>query len=319
MSAFAYCCSMPDKDQAVSQLAQLAYAVAADSGLEQMLLRPFEWGSDGRDEESHMFANGVDDSAPTSMFSIRALLDAHARAALEHLRASAVLLDQSGAEPQLLSIAALGRISCEASATAFWLAEPGIGWRARLARCNGLQRYSVQQRVKQGQQQVELYATSPSRQALGQLRELLSEMDEWREQMDLEDVRRPSYSDLMQALAENDGQESAEAGRLFYALGSSSVHSDPLMVERALGGLSPAASTYSAALKIQASLRCWRWLHLRICEWSGWEPAHDPMATSERITLDLMMGHLGDVARLPWPREDIMGYIQHLQETLGQP
>ena len=46
-------------------------------------------------------------------------------------------------------------------------------------------------RVKQGQQQVDLHATAPSRQTLGQLRELLSEMDAWREQMDLEDARRP--------------------------------------------------------------------------------------------------------------------------------
>lgn len=90
--------------------------------------------------------------------------------------------------------------------------EPGIGWRARLERCSGLQRYAVHQRVKQREQQVDLYATSPSRQTLGQLREMLSEMDEWRKRMGLADVRRPFYTDLMQALAKSDGQESAEAG-----------------------------------------------------------------------------------------------------------
>ena len=310
---------MPYNDQAVSQLAQLAHAVVADSGLGQLFVRPFESGTVAHEEECDMVANGVDDGSPTSMLSIRAMLDAHARAALEHLRASVIMLDRSRAEPPLLSIAALGRISCEASATAFWLADPEIGWRDRLARCSGLQRHALHRRVKQGQLQVDLFETSPNRQALGQLRTNVSEMDEWCEQMGLEYVGKPSYTHLMQELAESDGQDSARAGGLFYALGSDSVHSDPLAVEHALGGLSPAASTYSAALKIQASLRCWRWLHLRICGWAGWEPAADPVATSEHITHSLMMDHLGDVARLPWPREDIMGYIQHLQELLGQP
>ena len=43
------------------------------------------------------------------------------------------------------------------------------------------------------------------------------------------------------------------------------------------------------------------------------------MAPSESITHSLLMGHLGDVARLSWPQEDIMGNIQHLQELLGPP
>ena len=313
---------MPDRDDAVSQLAQLAqlaYAVVADSGLEQLLVRPFESGSEGREEEIHMVVNGVDDLAPTSMFSIRAMLDAHARAALEHLRASAVMLDGSRAEPPLLSIAALGRISCEASATAFWLAEPEIGWRDRLARCNSLQRHASRHWMRQGEQQVNLFETSPTLQHLEQWRAEHSEMDAWREQMGLEDLRVPQYTNLMQELTELGGQESAAVGRLLYSLGSDSVHSNPVMVERALGGLSPAASTYSAALKIQTSLRCWRCLHLRICGWAGWEPAADPVAASEHITHSLMMGHLGDVAQLPWEREDIMGYIQHVQEVLGRP
>ena len=64
-----------------------------------MFVRLFESGSEGRGEENRMVANGVYDSAPTSMCSIRAMLDAYARAALEHLRASAVLhcsTNQSG-------------------------------------------------------------------------------------------------------------------------------------------------------------------------------------------------------------------------------
>ena len=130
---------MSASDTAVSKLVALAIAVSESASTEQMLLSPFEEGSIARAEEDDIGAADITDNDVTSMLTVRELLDSYIRSAIAHIRAAAVLMGSDRSTTPLLSIAALSRISCEASGIAFWLSDPELPWNERLKRCSQLQ------------------------------------------------------------------------------------------------------------------------------------------------------------------------------------
>ena len=124
-----------DVATALGLLVEISNRVAESAATGQMLLCPFEGFFIASTEKHDMDAAGITNDDVTSMFTVRMMLDSYIRSATEHMRAAALLLGSGDTTP-LLSIAALSRISCEASGFAFWLSDPDIGWNVRLKRCN---------------------------------------------------------------------------------------------------------------------------------------------------------------------------------------
>ena len=148
-----------DVATALGLLVEISNRVAESAATGQMLLCPFEDFFIASTEKHDMDAAGITDDDVTSMFTVRMMLDSYIRSATEHIRAAALLLGTGDMTP-LLSIAALSRISCEASGFAFWLSEPDIGWNIRLKRCNQLQFLMIEETLRGSRGFTDLFQTS---------------------------------------------------------------------------------------------------------------------------------------------------------------
>ena len=306
---------------AISVLIEISNGVAESAATGQMLLCPFEEFFAASTEKHDMDAAGITNDDVTSMFTVRRMLDSYIRAATEHIRAAALLLGTGGTTP-LLSIAALSRISCEASGFAFWLSDSDIGWNIRLKRCNQLQFLMIEEALKGSKGFADLFPTDWVQRRTAELRAERIAVIEWAKQRNWDSRGRapsfsnwsddvPSLTQLMRDLVESSG-EPAEMGQMLYSVGSGAVHSNPILVDRAVYELTPSARQYSAVLKIKTALRCYRLLRLRIEQWTGWESETEWFTTVEQIGQVLLEPYLRELPYLPLPMEEIQEYMQHL-------
>ena len=306
---------------AISLLVEVSNGVAESAATGQMLLCPFEEFFAARTERSDMDATGISDDDMTSMFTVRTMLDSYIRSATEHIRAAALLLGTGGTTP-LLSIAALSRISCEASGYAFWLSDPDIGWNSRLKRCNQLQFLMIDETLRGSKGFADLLPTSWVQRRIGELRAERTAVIEWAKQRNWDSQGRtpsfsnwsediPSQTQLMRDLVESSGEPTV-IGQMLYAVGSGAVHSNPILVDRAVYELTPIARQYSAVLKVKAALQCYHLLRVRIEQWTGWESETPWFTTVEQIGQALFYPYLRELPYLPLPMEEIREYMQHL-------
>ena len=268
-----------------------------------------------------MDAAGITNDDVTSMFTVRMMLDSYIRSATEHIRAAALLLGSGDTTP-LLSIAALSRISCEASGFAFWLSDPDIGWNGRLKRCNQLQFLMIEETLRGSRGFTDLFPTPWVQKRTEELRAERSAVIEWAKQRIWDSQGKPpsfsnwsddvpSLTQLMRDLVESSG-EPAAMGQMLYSVGSGAVHSNPILVDRAVYEITPIARQYSAVLKIKTALRCYHLLRMRIEEWTGWASETEWFNTVERIGQVLLDPYLRELPYLPLSMEQIQEYMQHL-------
>lgn len=314
----------PERDNvsaATDLLVEISNGVAESAATGQMLLCPFEDFSIASTERDDVDAAGITNDDVTSMFTVRTMLDSYIRSATEHIGAAALLISTDGTIP-LLSIAALSRVSCEASGFAFWLSDPDIGWNTRLKRCNQLQFFMIE-KVRSGSKGfTDILQTSWVQKRTQELLDERAAVIEWAKLRDWDSQGRPpsfsNWSDdipslrqLMGDLAESSG-EPAAIGQMFYSMGNEAVHSNPILVDRAVYELTPIARQYSAVLKIKTALRCYHLLRVRIAEWTGWEPETKWFDTVEQIGQAFFYPYLRELPYLPLPMEQMQEYMQHL-------
>ena len=266
-------------------------------------------------------AAGITNDDVTSMFTVRMMLDSYIRSATEHIRAAGLLLGTGGTTP-LLSIAALSRISCEASGFAFWLSDPDIGWDIRLKRCNQLQFLMIQETLRGSKGFADHFPTPWVQKRTEELRAEKTAVIEWAKQRNWDSQGKspsfsnwsediPSLTQLMRDLVASSG-EAAAMGQMLYSVGSEAVHSNPILVDRAVYEITPIARQYSAVLKIKTALRCYHLLRVRIEEWAGWASETEWFNTVERIGQVLLDPYLRELPYLPLSMEQIQEYMQHL-------
>ena len=309
---------------ALGLLVEISNGVAEGAATGQMLLCPFEDFFIASTEKQDMDAAGITDDDVTSMFTVRTMMDSYIRSATEHIRAAALLLGTGGTIP-LLSIAALSRISCEASGFAFWLSDPDIGWNIRLKRCNQLQFRMIEEALRGSKGISDLFQTSWVESRTQDYRAERNAVIEWAKQRNWDSQGKapsfsnwsediPSLTQLSRDLVESSG-EPAAIGQMLYSMGSGAVHSNPILVDRALYEITPIARQYSAVLKIKMALRCYHLLRVRIEEWTGWESETEWFYTVERVGQVLFEPYLRELPYLPLPLEQMQEYMQHLSEV----
>ncbi|MCY3649509.1 MAG: hypothetical protein OXG40_07200 [Acidimicrobiaceae bacterium] len=270
---------MPAYVLAIERLAELSIDVAESASTLQLPSRAFEVSSIARMEESLMAAAGITDEDLTCMASVREMLDTYTRSATEHIRAAAVLMSSGEPDIPVLSMAALSRISSEASNVAFWLCDPDISWSDRLKRCNQLQ-YKMLDDALQGSQSFSKYCPTPAIVVeIEAFREYRDRVLNWAKQRNWSQEGRPPsrkgwlrairFTQLMRELAESSGA-GPDFGQILYSSGSGTVHSNPILVERALFGFAPEVARYAAAIKVKQALRCHCLLMERVEKWTGW-------------------------------------------------
>ena len=261
---------MSTSGTAVGQLVALATGLAESASPGQMRLCPFERCSTARSEEAVISAAGITDDDVTCMFTVRWILDSYICSATEHIRAAAVLMGSDGPITPVLPIAALSRISCEASGVAFWLSDPDLGWEGRLKRCNKLQFKMNKSAMKGLNEFYDLVQTTWVSGRVESYQDEITEVLEWANRRGWSDHQGnppsrknwtediPSFTHLMRELVESSG-EPGVLGQIIYSVSSGVTHSNPLLVGLAYD-LTPAAHECSAALKIKTALRCYRLL-----------------------------------------------------------
>ncbi len=310
---------------AVRDLVALSIGVAESAATGQILLCPFERFSIAKTEKDDIAAAGITDEDVTSMFTVQTMLDSYIRAATEHIRAAAVLMGSNESTMPLLSIAALGRISCEASGVAFWLCNPDLCWEDRLRRCNQLQFKMIKDALRGSKDFRDLFQTSWIDRSIDGYKNQEDTVLDWARQRSWDyqgsppsrsnwSKEVPTFTQLVRELVESSG-EPAVLGQMLYSVGSGAVHSNPILVDRSLYELTPASRQYSAALKLKTALRCYCLLRDRIAEWTGWEPETDWFGAVEHRVQRLFIAHLSELPYLPVTAEEIQEYRQHLSEV----
>lgn len=317
---------MSESAAAVRELVALVTDVTGGATAGRLLSSPFEEGSIAAAEQGEIDLAGITDDGVTSMRTVRGMLDSYSRSAAAHLRAAAVLAGADGGATLLLSITALSRISCEASATAFWLCDPRLGWDERLRRCSHLQFKAFQDGLRPSQRFIEVLSTPWGEEAVAGYRDGMNEVIGFAQERHWTYRNRspsdsnwskgvPSFTRLMRDLVADVG-EPAAVGQMLYSSGSGVVHSNPILVDLVLSQLTPPAERYAAALKIKYALLCRRLLWDRIAEWTGWECEGDRYDEAERITQVLTGLRLDELRRSPDPTGDVAEYRRYLSEAL---
>ena len=313
---------MPTSAAAIRALVALSRSVAENAATGQMRLRPFGEFSIARAEERNIATAGITDEDVTSMFAVRALLDSYVRSATEHIRAAALLMESGGGTTPLLPIAALSRISCEATGVAFWLADTDLGWEDRLKRCNQLQFKLIKDALRGSTGYGNLFRTPWIEKALEDDQSYMTEV------IDTAKLRRwdykgkspsrsnwakaiPTYTQMMRHLVQSS-DEPADLGQMLYSVDSGVVHSNPILVNRALNELTPVAARCSAALRIKTALRCHLLLADRITDWTDWEAEPDWFSEVERSCNVLLELHLQELLDVSASSEETQRYVQHL-------
>ena len=310
---------------AVSKLVALAIAVAESASTEQMLLSPFGEGSIARVEEVDIGAADITDNDVTSMVTVRELLDSYRRSATAHIRAAAVLMGSDRSATPLLSIAALSRISCEASGIAFWLSDPKLPWNERLKRCNQLQFKMFAEALRPSKQFAKVLSTSLIAKNIVEYRDAKINVIDFAKRRDWDyhgqspsnsnwSKAIPSFTQIMRDLLIYSGQPAA-AGQMLYSVGSGAVHSNPLLVDRALGRLEPVAEQYSAALKIKHALWCHHLLEGQITKWTDWNNEVGWLDELEQISQTLLNLYQQETQCSPGSTEERQEYRQYFSEV----
>ena len=313
-------------DTAVSKLVALAIDVAESASLGQVLLSPFEGCSIARVEEDDIGAAGITDNDVTSMLTVRNMLGSYSRSATAHIRAAAVLMGSERSTPPLLPIAALSRISCEASGIAFWLSDPELPWKERLKRCNQLQFKIIEDALRSSTKFTEVLPTSWNKTVIAHYRDEMTNLIDfakqrkWNHQGQPPSISNwskaiPSSTQLMRDLVMSIG-EPAAVGQMLYSVGSGVVHSNPNLVDLALDQIKPVAGQYSAALKIKTALRFHHLLMNRITKWTDWSTEGDWFDELEQIYQVLRNLYLHEMRCSPDPTGELQAYQQHLSEVL---
>ena len=316
---------MSASDTAVSKLVALAIAVAESTSTEQMLLSPFEEGSIARAEEYHIGAADIADNDVTSMLTVRDMLDSYRRSAIAHIRSSAVLMGSDRSTTPLLSIAALIRISCEASGIAFWLSDPELPWNERLKRCNQLQFKMIADALRPSKQFAKVLSTSLIAKNIAEYRDAKINVIDFAKRRDWDyhgqlpsnsnwSKAIPSFTQIIRDLLIYGGQPAA-AGQMLYSVGSGAVHSNPLLVDLALGQLEPMAEQYSAALKIKHALWFHSLLEDRITKWTDWNNEVDWLDDLQQISQTLLILYLQETQCSPGSTEGRQEVRQHFSEV----
>ena len=292
-------------DTVVSKLVALAIGVAESASKGQMFLPPFEECSIARVEENSIAAAGIIDSDVTSMLTVRQMLDSYSRSAIAHMRAAAGLLGLDRSSPPVLSIAALSRISCEASSIAYWLSDPELHWNERLKRCNQLQSTMFEEARRPSKKFAKVLSTSFIETKLAEYRAEATSVIDFAKQRDWNHDGKPpsnsnwsegipSFTQLIREVVTSIG-ESPAVGEMLYSVGSGVVHSNPIMVDLALDQITPAAGQYAAALRIKTALRFHHLLMDRIAKWTDWETDGNWFDELERICQVLLIRHLHEM------------------------
>ena len=230
----------------------------------------------------------------------------------------------------LLPIVALSRISCEATGVAFWLSDPDLGWEDRLKRCNQLQFKLIEEALRGSTGFGSLFPTPWIEKALEDGRGYRTKVIDWAKlrRWDYKDKSPsrsnwakeiPKFTQMMRDLVESS-DEPAVLGQMLYSVGSGVVHSNPILVNRALNELTPVAARWSAALRIKTALRCHLLLADRITNWTDWEAEPDWFSEAEQTCNVLLELHLRELLDLSASSEEIQGYVRHLSavfELLG--
>ena len=282
--------------------------------------------SPAKSEEDAASIAGIKTGDVTSMFMVRMMLDAYTRSATEHIRATGALLGSGQPTMPLLSIAALSRISCEASAVAFWLSDPTISWDDRLRRCNQLQ-FKAHEDARRGTKSFERIL-----QTFWTEKKIVEYEEETAATLDWANLRRwdcagaplsrsnwsneiPSFTQMMCDVVESSGEPSV-LGRALYSGGSGVVHSNPILVGMALDELTPAAREFSAALRCKTALRFYCLLIHRINEWSGWKSDSDWFDTAERACATLFSLYVEDLPTLLPSDQELDEYLLHVSSAI---
>ena len=316
---------IPASDTAVRKLVALAIDVTDRASTGQIFLSPFERSSIAGVEEIDMLAAGITDNDVTSMLEIRQMLDSYDRSAIAHIRAAAVLMGSDRSAPPLLSIAALSRISCEASSIAFWLSDPELNWDARLQRCNHLQFRMLEDGLVPSKKFAKVLSTPFIEAKLAEYREGMNDVIDFAKRRDWKHEDQspsnsnwskgiPRFTQFMRDLVESKG-EPATVGQMLYSLGSGVVHSNPILVGLASHQVTPVAGQYSAALKIKNAMWCYRLLMDRTAKWTDWETGGDWFDEVQRICQVLQSLYEHEIQCLPDPTEELKEYQRHLSEV----
>ena len=319
---------MSTRDQAIHDLVELGLDVAAHGDLlgRMLLSSEFMASSVAKSEEGALSIAGIKTGDVTSMFIVRIMLGSYIRAATEHIRAAALLIESDEPALPLLSIAALSRISCEASSVAFWLSDPAIGWADRLKRCNQLQ-YKAFEEAKAGSTSFStIIETSWIEKKIDEYEEEMIVALNWANEKGWTCNGRPpsrsnwgkavpSFNQLTRDLVKSSG-EPAVLGRALYSGGSGVVHSNPILVGMALDELTPAAREFSAALKCKTALRFYCLLTHRVNRWTGWQADTDWFNTAERACAVLFPLYVKDLPNQLDSDEELQEYLQHISDAI---
>ena len=313
-------------DTIVSKLVALAIGVAESASTGQVFLSPFEECSIARVEENGIAAAGIIDSDVTSMLTVRQMLDSYSRSAIAHMRAAAVLLGSDRSSPPVLSIAALSRISCEASSIAYWLSDPELHWDERLKRCNQLQFTMFEEARRPSKKFAKALSTIFIETRVAGYRDEATSVIGFAKQRDWKhDGKPPSksnwsegippFTQLMREVVTSIG-ESPAVGDMLYSVGSGVVHSNPILVDLALDQITPAAGQYAAALRIKTALRFHHLLMDRIAKWTDWETDGNWFDELERICQVLLIRYLHEMQSSLGSTGELHELRQHLSELL---
>lgn len=318
---------MPPSDTAVRKFVALAIDAVEGASTRLMFSSPFEESSIARVEQNDIAAAGITDNDVTSMFTVRQMLDTYSRSATAHIRAAAVLMGSDGSPTPVLSIAALSRISCEASGTAFWLSDPELPWDERLKRCNQLQFKMIEDALRWSEKFAVEYSTSWIESTLAEYRDEMIDLIDFARQRDWNHQDKapsrsnwskgiPTFTQLMRDLMTSIG-EPAAVGQMLYSLGSGAVHSNPILVHLAFDQITPAAGQYAAAFRIKTALRCHQLLMDRISQWTAQETDKNWFDELEQTCQALQIRYLYELQSSSDPTGELQEYLQHLSEVLG--
>ena len=319
---------MSTRDQATSDLVEVLMDVAAHGDLlgHMLLSSEFMDSSIAKSEEDAASIAGIRTGDVTSMFIVRMMLGYYLRSSTEHIRAIATLMESVEPALSLLSIAALSRISCEASGVAFWLSDTAIGWNDRLKRCNQLQ-FKAYEDAKRGSRSFErILETSWTEKKMAEYEEEMAAALGWADLRgwDCADEAPsrsnwsreiPSFTQMMCDLVESSG-EPAALGKALYSGGSGVVHSNPILVSMALDELTPAAREFSAALRCKTALHFYWLLTHRINAWTGWQSDADWLDTAKRACATLFAPYVKDLPSMLDSDEELEEYLQHVSDAI---
>ena len=316
---------MPMSDEATRAFVARAVDVAEGVSAGLLSLSLFDEDSIAGVERTEMVAAGITGFDVTSMLTVQALLESYSRSAMAQARAAAVLMDSDRSPGSVISIAALSRMSCEASGTAFWLSDPEIRWDERLKRCNQLQFKAIADALGSSEKFAKEVSTSWIEGKLAEYRDEMTELVNFAKQHEWHhDGRAPSGSSwsneiptstqLMRDMMTYSG-ESAAVGQMLYSLGSGTVHSNPILVDLALNQITPVAAQYSAAFRIKTAFRCHYLLMGRMAQWTGRKFDTSWYDELEQICEVLRLHYLCELQSLADSTDGLKEYLRHLSEV----